>query len=224
MENTDLNLQLYQKYLNSKNLSFLHQLIMANESNIKHAILEDSTKLEYSIEDLEDCYHYVYLYLIQHFQSTTNQLSTNDKLYSYMRKCVYYSLQTLANDEKLRESHTIYNGLMKNDIEETKILALDEITLEEQIIEKSEIEIIKQYMDKLTDKQKKVIELYYGINEKQECHTLSEIAKVMNMSTERIKQFKQMAIERIRHYIRINIRNGVWTCTSSTVPKVARKF
>lgn len=52
---------------------------------------------------------------------------------------------------------------------------------------------------RLTDRERKVIESYYGFNDSKEL-TLFEIGKEMNLSSERVRQIKVTAMRKLRSY------------------------
>ncbi len=63
-------------------------------------------------------------------------------------------------------------------------------------------ENLKEVLDTLEEKEKKVLTLYYGVG--SPCtFTLEEIAERMNLTRERIRQIKEKALERLRHPTRI---------------------
>jgi len=58
-------------------------------------------------------------------------------------------------------------------------------------------------LSKLTLKQKMVLELHFGLNEK-EVHSLTEIAISLGVSTERIRQLKEIGLENLRKVMESN--------------------
>lgn len=58
-------------------------------------------------------------------------------------------------------------------------------------------ETIGKLLDKLNDKERKVIEMYYGINGNDE-HTLVAVSKEFGVSSERVRQIKKTAIMKMR--------------------------
>ena len=60
--------------------------------------------------------------------------------------------------------------------------------------------IVNDIVDVLSDRERYVIEMYYGINNKKE-HTLNEIGKEMKISAERVRQVKLSAIRKLRSKI-----------------------
>jgi RNA polymerase primary sigma factor len=57
---------------------------------------------------------------------------------------------------------------------------------------------IQRSLNTLTEREKEVLELFYGIGTKR-AHSLDEIAKVYDLTPERVRQIKEKAIRRLRH-------------------------
>jgi RNA polymerase primary sigma factor len=58
--------------------------------------------------------------------------------------------------------------------------------------------VVKQLLHKLDDREKTIITMFYGINEKEEAYTLNQIGKYLSLSPERIRQLKVKAIREMR--------------------------
>ena len=56
------------------------------------------------------------------------------------------------------------------------------------------------YLAMLNDRERKIIELRYGLKD-GETHTLAEIAKVLGVSRERVRQIEAATIKKIRHIV-----------------------
>lgn len=63
--------------------------------------------------------------------------------------------------------------------------------------EKNQEQMVNDLMDGLNDKEKDIIESYYGINGKKE-ETLMEIGKRYNLTCERVRQLKRNVIKRMK--------------------------
>ena len=70
-------------------------------------------------------------------------------------------------------------------------------SVEENFIEKARIEIIEKCLKELTEKERKVIILRYGLDGGVEL-TLQETGKRLNLSRERVRQIEQNAIKKIK--------------------------
>ena len=74
---------------------------------------------------------------------------------------------------------------------------LDDILNQELIDQLNEVE------SNLTDREKAVLNLRYGLNGEVE-HTLEEIGQMFNLTRERIRQIEENAIHKLQHPVRIN--------------------
>ncbi len=70
---------------------------------------------------------------------------------------------------------------------------------EEIYFRKKFLEDIKIGIEKLTDREKKIIRMYFGIDGERP-HTLEEIGEIMGLSRERVRQIRNRAIEKLREY------------------------
>ena len=57
--------------------------------------------------------------------------------------------------------------------------------------------VFTQVLDKLTDREKIVLTMHYGLNDAPQ-KSLREIGKVLDLSTERIRQIEEKAIAKLR--------------------------
>jgi RNA polymerase primary sigma factor len=111
------------------------------------------------------------------------------------------------DEEEVQETIKIGNSHMSLDAplqqgEDSKLLDL--LQDEEQelpdygIMEISLQEEINQTLDTLTNREKEVIKLYFGIGE-ETAHTLEEIGQRFNLTRERARQIKEKALRRLKH-------------------------
>ena len=66
------------------------------------------------------------------------------------------------------------------------------------IIEVSLQDEVNKTLSTLSDREKEVIKLYFGIGE-ETAHTLEEIGQRFNLTRERVRQIKEKAIRRLKH-------------------------
>jgi RNA polymerase sigma factor (sigma-70 family) len=62
-------------------------------------------------------------------------------------------------------------------------------------------EVMKNVLDSLTRRERKVLRLRFGINMNYD-HTLEEIGKIMNLTREGIRHIEAKALRKMRHYSR----------------------
>jgi RNA polymerase primary sigma factor len=57
---------------------------------------------------------------------------------------------------------------------------------------------IDKTLDTLSEREKEVVKLYFGIGE-DTAHTLEEIGQRFNLTRERVRQIKEKALRRLKH-------------------------
>jgi RNA polymerase primary sigma factor len=117
------------------------------------------------------------------------------------------ALELNLNGDDVKETIQIGNSHLSLDAPITKdvdstlldILQADDQELpDEGFAEISLQEDINKILETLTDREKEVIKLYFGIGE-ETAHTLEEIGNRFNLTRERARQIKEKAIRRLRH-------------------------
>lgn len=84
----------------------------------------------------------------------------------------------------------------------------DEINIEDEIIEKEEVNSILKLMEKiLTPKEYRIICLRVGFSEYKRELTLEEIGKIYGLTRERVRQIESKVIKRIRKILKRNYDN-----------------
>ncbi|MEE8340992.1 MAG: RNA polymerase sigma factor RpoD/SigA [Candidatus Neomarinimicrobiota bacterium] len=79
-----------------------------------------------------------------------------------------------------------------------------DITPDEQLMRESMKEDVVGSLSKLADRERAVIEMYYGIN-RESALTLNEIGEEFSLTRERVRQIKAKAIQRLGHKSRSKI-------------------
>jgi RNA polymerase primary sigma factor len=111
------------------------------------------------------------------------------------------------DEEEVQETIKIGNSHMSLDAplqqgEDSKLLDLlqdeDQELPDDGVLEISLQEEINQTLDTLTNREKEVIKLYFGIGE-ETSHTLEEIGQRFNLTRERARQIKEKALRRLKH-------------------------
>ncbi len=73
-----------------------------------------------------------------------------------------------------------------------------DITPDDMLMRESMKEDVMSSLDTLADRERSVIEMYYGIN-RESALTLNEIGEEFNLTRERVRQIKAKAIQRLGH-------------------------
>jgi len=111
------------------------------------------------------------------------------------------------DEEEVRETIKIGNSHMSLDAplvhgEDSKLMDLlrddDQELPDDGVIEISLQDEINQTLNTLTEREKEVIKLYFGIGE-ETAHTLEEIGQRFNLTRERARQIKEKALRRLKH-------------------------
>jgi RNA polymerase primary sigma factor len=111
------------------------------------------------------------------------------------------------DEEEVQETIKIGNSHMSLDApiqqgEDSKLIDMLEDTNQELpddgVMEISLQEEINQTLNTLSNREKEVIKLYFGIGE-ETAHTLEEIGQRFNLTRERARQIKEKALRRLKH-------------------------
>ena len=93
------------------------------------------------------------------------------------------------------------DGQVKDMIEDENIVAPDEEL--EEFLNK---ERTMGYLDMLNERERKILDMRYGLTD-GETHTLAEIAKVLGVSRERVRQLEAATIKKIQQVIKQKNKN-----------------
>lgn len=92
-------------------------------------------------------------------------------------------------------------GQIKDIIEDTNIVSPDA-----QLEKFFEKERALEFLNMLNERERQILELRYGLKD-GDTHTLAEIAKVLGVSRERVRQIEAATIKKIRHIIQQKEQN-----------------
>jgi RNA polymerase primary sigma factor len=73
----------------------------------------------------------------------------------------------------------------------------DSVSTDDAVVNESNQNAIKRSLDALTDKERQVINMYYGIDNPRE-YSLDEIALQLGISRERTRQIRDRALRRLK--------------------------
>ena len=110
------------------------------------------------------------------------------------------------SNKKNNKNISIYEGI-SYDKEGNEITILDILKTKdpdylEDIYIKDNIELLKEYLKILTPRERKIIDMRYGLNNEEE-KTQKEIAKIMNISRSYVSRIEKRAITKIlREFIK----------------------
>jgi len=102
---------------------------------------------------------------------------------------------------KIGNSHTSLDAPLQHG-EESKLMDVlhdsDQELPDGGVMDISLQEEINKTLDTLSEREKEVVRLYFGIGE-ETAHTLEEIGQRFNLTRERVRQIKEKAIRRLKH-------------------------
>ena len=129
------------------------------------------------------------------------------KLTTYAAKCAENEiLMHFRSNKKNNKNISIYEGI-SYDKEGNEITILDILKTKdpdylEDIYIKDNIELLKEYLKILTPRERKIINMRYGLNNEEE-KTQKEIAKIMSISRSYVSRIEKRAITKIlREFIK----------------------
>ena len=95
--------------------------------------------------------------------------------------------------------HYIEDDVTYETVNPETIEALIERGTAEDIYEAAEFkEVMKDVLDSLTRRERKVLRLRFGVNMNHD-HTLEEVGKIMDLTRERIRQLEAKALRKMRY-------------------------
>jgi RNA polymerase primary sigma factor len=88
-----------------------------------------------------------------------------------------------------------------------------------EIEEITDFNLMREFIDRafrkyLTPRERKILYLYYGLEEGSEAMTLERIGTLMGVTRERIRQIRERAFEKLRESPDGSALSGFWTTTS----------
>ena len=129
------------------------------------------------------------------------------KLTTYAAKCAENEiLMYFRSNKKNSKNISIYEGI-SYDKEGNEITILDVLKTKdpdylEDIYIKDNIELLKKYLRILTPRERKIINMRYGLNNQEE-RTQKEISKIMGISRSYVSRIEKRAITKIlREFIK----------------------
>ena len=86
----------------------------------------------------------------------------------------------------------------------------------EDIEESTDFKLMREFIDRvftkyLTPRERKILYLYYGLEEGSEAMTLEKIGALMGVTRERIRQIRERAFEKLRESPDGRALEGFWT-------------
>jgi RNA polymerase primary sigma factor len=108
--------------------------------------------------------------------------------------------EEVTNSLKIGSNHTSLDAPLTEDMSSSLMDVMHDSNQEktdEFAIRMSQNRVINKLLKGLSDREKEVVRLYYGINEEAN-YTLTEIGTRMNITRERVRQIKDIAIKKLK--------------------------
>jgi len=174
-----------------------HILIERNLRLVAHVI----KKYQNSEEDPEDLISIGTIGLIK--AVNTFSVERNIKLATYASRCIENEiLMYLRKSAQLKNEISLDDPLNVdwdgNELLLSDLLGSDPDTVNRDIEQEAEKQVLLEAVDRLQPREKQIMELRFGLNHRRE-HTQKEVADVLGISQSYISRLEKRIIERLRH-------------------------
>jgi len=154
--------------------------------------------------------------IIANYQAVKGRPSSNEEIAAKLNKekgATAYTAKIVANITNTSNIETISFDSFINDDGEfvfgNSIVFEDKSakTPEDYASSRNKVELIKELMNKLTDRERTVLECRFGFKNKK-AMTLEEISHIYDVTRERIRQIEFKALRKMRRYVSKIGKNG----------------
>ncbi len=197
----------YIKKMKEGNSEARNQLILHNLRLVAHIV----KKFETSGNDVDDLIGIGTVGLIKGID--TYSVEKKVKLTTYAAKCAENEiLMYFRSNKKNAKNVSIYDGV-SYDKEGNEITILDVLKTKdpdylEDIYLKDNIQLLRKYLNILSKRERKIINMRYGLGQEEE-KTQKEIASALGISRSYVSRIEKRAITKIlREFIRNKNYNG----------------
>ena len=164
-----------------------------------------SKKYDNTMYDLEELVSIGTIGLIKAIK--TYKLDKNIKLATYASRCIDNEILMHLRKNKKRKTEVSFEDSINYDSEGNELRIEDVYGTEEDILEKTIEEkdnklLLEEYVKKLADRDKKIIEERYGLFGKKEL-TQKELADKLSISQSYISRIEKKIIKKLRKYMKI---------------------
>ena len=104
---------------------------------------------------------------------------------------------------KIGNSHVSLDAPIRHDDEDSRLMDII-YDYEQELPDEAALKLflhneVEDVLNKLAEREKRVLKLYYGIGEETP-HTLEEIGERFDLTRERVRQIKERALKRLKHF------------------------
>ena len=160
-------------------------------------------KYETTLDNLEDIVSIGTIGLIKGIN--TYKIDKNIRLATYASRCISNEILMYLRKNKKRVSDISFEEALTYDAEGNELHLEDIISEDEDITyreyeKQTDIEILKNYLDKLNEREKKIMIMRYGLYNTQE-YTQKEVAEILGISQSYISRIEKKVIKKLRIHL-----------------------
>lgn len=170
--------------------------------NVERAIMNQSRTIRLPVHIIKELN--VYLRAQRFLESRSEQEPTAEDVASLLGKEVEEVRRVLNLNERMASLDAPLdidpNLTLGESIADEQLISAEDLLQRDEVIGR-----MREWLEQLTDKQRWVIERRFGLND-HEIHTLEELAGVMKLTRERVRQIQLEGLATLRKIMR---RNGM---------------
>ena len=160
-------------------------------------------KYESSLETLEDLVSIGSIGLIKGIN--TYKIDKNIRLATYASRCISNEILMYLRKNKKRIADVSFEDALTYDAEGNELHLEDIISEEEdstykEYEKKTDIEILKSYLDNLNERDKQIMIMRYGLNNTEE-YTQKEVAELLGISQSYISRIEKKVIRKLKLHL-----------------------
>ena len=160
-------------------------------------------KYETTLDNLEDIVSIGTIGLIKGIN--TYKIDKNIRLATYASRCISNEILMYLRKNKKRVSDISFEEALTYDAEGNELHLEDIISEDEDITyreyeKQTDIEKLKKYLDKLNERDKKIMIMRYGLYNTQE-YTQKEVAEILGISQSYISRIEKKVIKKLRIHL-----------------------
>ena len=133
----------------------------------------------------------------------TYRTDKNIKLATYASRCIENEILMYLRKNAGRKGEVSFDEPLNTDWDGNELLLSDLLgsdpdTVNRDIEQEAEKQVLLEAVDRLQPREKQIMELRFGLNHRRE-HTQKEVADVLGISQSYISRLEKRIIERLRH-------------------------
>lgn len=181
------------------------------DANARNTLIEHNLRLvvfiakkyESSLETLEDLVSIGSIGLIKGIN--TYKIDKNIRLATYASRCISNEILMYLRKNKKRVADVSFEDALTYDAEGNELHLEDIISEEEdstykEYERKTDIEILKNYLDNLNERDKQIMIMRYGLNNTEE-YTQKEVAEILGISQSYISRIEKKVIRKLKLHL-----------------------